>query len=229
MSIRLRLDKDQVDSIRRLLSLSADELAAVQQHWSQLAKPPLRPSELIEATRQCVSPTTNEPIESGVCEDLAGQLLSLYTILRRSNSSADEIRAALNRSFQTSLDEEQIKKWRELEDGFFTLLQTSAVRLTAMALELSYDYANLLRRTNVIADIRPIFDDTAGEIEAAVVSYTLRLEYTASTESFDVSIALDQEDLLKLRDQCNRALTKTATIEQKMESGLTAPTTIPGT
>ena len=47
----------------------------------------------------------------------------------------------------------------------------------------------------VIADIRPIFDDTA------VVSYTLRLEYTASKESFDVSIALDQEDLLKLRDQ----------------------------
>lgn len=229
MSIRLRLDKDQVKSIRRMLALSADELTAVKQYWGQLATPPLRASELIEAARQCISSKRNEPIEASLCEDLVGQLLSFYTILRRSGSTANEIQAALNRSFQTSLDNDQIEKWKELEEGFFSLLQSKVVRLTAMTLELSYDYANLLRRSNIIADVRPLFDDTASEIEAAVVSYTLRLEYTASTESLDLSIALDQEDLLRLREQCDRALLKAATIERKMKSGLIAPTTIPGT
>ncbi|WP_442510544.1 hypothetical protein SH528x_002169 [Novipirellula sp. SH528] len=228
MAIRLRLDKEQIDSIGRVLALDSVKLSAIRDHWGNLDAPPLRPSDLIEETQQCLDPATGEKLTPGLCEDLVGQLLSLYTILRRSDSTLDEIRLAIGRSFQVSLNEEQFEKWHAIEDAFFELMSTKVVRLAAMALELSYDYANLLRRTNIIADIRPLFDENAGEIEAAVVSYTLRLEYSTSSGGQDVSIALDQEDLLRLREQCDRALCKAATIELKMEEGLKAPTTIPG-
>jgi len=229
MAIRLRLDKEQIESISRVLSLDSSQLSVIGDHWRSLDTPPLRPSDLIELTQGYRDPVTDDKFDACLCEDLVGQLLSLYTILRRSGSSLEDIRFALRRSFQASLTKEQFEKWHALEDAFFVLLGSKVVRLAAMSLELSYDYANLLRRTNIIADIRPLFDEVAREIEAAVVSYTLRLEYSTASGGQDVSIALDQEDLLKLRDQCDRALCKAATIEVKMKSGLQAPTTIPGT
>jgi len=228
MAIRLRLEKEQIESVGRILSLRPEQLQSIGEHWQTLPSTPLRPADLIVVTKQWQDPGTGENVDPSTCEDLVGQLLSLYTIKRRSNSEFDHIRTALQRAFMTGLTEKQNEDWKVIEDSFFDLLRAKVVRLTAMALELSYDYANLLRRTNIIADIRPLFNDDASDVEAAVVSYTLRLEYSTSTNAQDISIAIDQDDLVKLRDQCDRALAKAATIESKVKQGLSVPTTIPG-
>jgi hypothetical protein len=80
-----------------------------------------------------------------------------------------------------------------------------------MAIELVYDYANLLRRTRVLTDIRPLFNNAADQIEGAVVSYTLRLRYDSADGEHELSIALDESDIRILADQCDRALTKATT------------------
>jgi hypothetical protein len=85
------------------------------------------------------------------------------------------------------------------------------VSLAAKAIELSYDYANLLRRTRILTDIRPLYNDSADCIEAAVVSYTLRLRYDTADGEHELSIALDEADLRTLMAQCERAMTKAKT------------------
>lgn len=228
MTIRLRLDSEQIESIGRVLTLDSAQLAAIRDHWDGLKSSPLHPADLIAATRGCSDPKTGEALDKVVCEELVGQLLSFYTVLRRSGSELDDIREALARAFSFQLTPDQNETWQTIETEFFVLLASKVVRLTALALELSYDYANLLKRTNVIADIRPIYDDTAETIDATVISFTLRLEYSSSIGVSDLSIAMDEEDLVQLRKQCDRALKKSKTAEKNLESGLIAPTLVSG-
>ena len=81
---------------------------------------------------------------------------------------------------------------------------------TAKALDLSYDYANLLQTTRIVTDIRPIFDNDVTKIDAAVVSFTLRLSYDNTEGNHGLSIAMNQADVKALREQCDRALKKSA-------------------
>ncbi len=100
--------------------------------------------------------------------------------------------------------------------------------MASTAIELSYDYANLLRRTKILTDIRPLFNESADEIEAAVVSYTLRLRYDSADGEHELSIALDESDIKTLAAQCERALMKSATARSLMTDTCGVSVTVSG-
>ena len=97
-----------------------------------------------------------------------------------------------------------------------SLVDDKCVRLAATAIELSYDYANLLRRTKVLTDVRPIFNDAGDGIDGAVVSFTMRLRYSNADGEHDLSIALDENDIKTLQEQCQRAILKARTASAMM-------------
>ena len=181
----------------------------MQQRLGELEQPVLRPQELLE--------TLSGPLDDDA-EPLARQLLSLQGLVRQTGLPVDEvfsgIRGAVERQGQeVSID---TNAWANVEEIVKELVRDQSVRLASTAIELAYDYANLLRQTKILTDIRPLFNETADEIEAAVISYTLRLRYDSADGEHELSIALDESDVKTLAVQCARALSKAATAQAMM-------------
>jgi hypothetical protein len=110
------------------------------------------------------------------------------------------------------------------------LLKVEWVRITIKAIDLSYEFANLLQESRIITDIRPIFNEEADTIEGSVVTFTLRLNFLNAGQYESLSIAVDAADLEILESQCKRALQKAETalnsLNSERERGI--PTTIAG-
>ena len=94
----------------------------------------------------------------------------------------------------------------------------------AKALDLSYDCDNLLQRSRVLTDIRPLFTDDAGRIEGAVVAHTLRLRYDQAGRNEEISFSLDAADLRQLVVHCDRALLKEKTARRFLMEDADVPT-----
>jgi len=204
MSLQLRVTKRQLADLKQISELGTDRLREVQRTLCETKRPLLRPSELVESLRG----TLGEDAEL-----LARQLLSLHGLVRRSGSSVEEVFSAIQRAVEQQGEEVGIlaHDWVDVSDIVQELVQDQNVRLASTAIELAYDYANLLQRTKILTDIRPVFNEAADEIEAAVVSYTLRLRYDSADGEHELSIAFDESDIKTLIDQCRRALAKATT------------------
>jgi hypothetical protein len=108
-----------------------------------------------------------------------------------------------------------------VERDFVKLLDSQLFAITSKAAKLAYDFASLLRNARVITDARPVFSnetDAEPDIVGMVVSHVLRLDYENADQQHSLSIVMDQLDVQKLRDACDRALLKASAIEKKMSS-----------
>ena len=204
MSLQLHATKHQLADLKRLAELGPDRLGEVREKLRQLDKPTLGPQELLGVVRELLAEDA---------EGFVRQLLSFQGLVRQTGRTVEEVISGIHSAIdrqgaEVGLD---VAKWMEVEDVIKELTHEQSVRLATKAIELAYDYTNLLRRTKVLTDIRPLFDEDADKIEGAVVSYTLRLNYNSSDGEHELSIALDERDIETLIDQCTRAIKKAAT------------------
>lgn len=166
-----------------------------------------------------------------IADCLFRQLLSLYGLVRQRGLRPEQILEGIRFGIETAEEpwsNEGMEKWWQVEPLLEKLLFLPIVRLVATTLDLSYEYANLLQRTRIITDIRPIFNLDATEIEGAVVTHTLRIRYDSVDGDHGLSIAMDENDVKTLLDQCNRALVKAQTAKRRMEQKGNIPTIISG-
>lgn len=221
MSLQIRATAHQLADLKRIVDLGPDRLASVREKLLSISSPPLRPQLLLDAVK--------EVLASDDAEALVRQLLALHGVMRQSGNRASQvvsgIRAAIDQHGDVGIP---IDDWTRVQESIEELLETNSVRFAATAIELAYDYANLLRWTKVLTDIRPLFNDAADVVEGAVVSYTLRLRYDSADGEHDLSIALDTADIEKLADQCKRAIRKANTAKSLMEDKCKVAATIFG-
>ncbi len=209
MSLQLRATMQQLVDLKKIAELGVDNLGNVFEILQSLTNPTLGPQELLAVVSELL------PDDA---ECLVRQLLSLQGLMRQTGRPVDEVMSGL----RTAIEREgadvglNLTEWDNIVDILKQLVQQQCVRLSATAIELAYDYANLLRRTKLLTDIRPLFNEDADSIEGAVVSYTLRLHYNSADGEHELSVALDQADVQDLVAQCNRALKKAATSRSLM-------------
>ena len=98
------------------------------------------------------------------------------------------------------------------------LLKLESVRTTIKAVDIAYEYANILMSSRIMTDIRPVFNDPGDQIVGAVVSFTMILSILNDENSQSLSIAVDSADLEALAKQCSRALLKAQTASQRLSS-----------
>src|SRR5262249_37735468 len=133
-----------------------------------------------------------------VAESLLRQILSLTSLERQRGLTADEVLSGLLyglRHTENPWSEDEIARWQQREPELRRLLEHPQIWRVSKTLDLSYDYANLLQEARIVSDIRPVFDQSATQIEAAVVSFTLRLRYDSLDGNHGISIALNQSDV----------------------------------
>jgi hypothetical protein len=135
----------------------------------------------------------------------------------------------------SGLDSLPIDKWNEEHrDNWNKILpiikrlisDDSKLVLSAKASGLLQDQHLLLCNSQVITDIRPVFDDSASTIKAFLAFHTLVLRCHEGDTEKNIYVVLDLQDVRKLREQLERAEQK----EQLVKSNLmTANFTVIGT
>ncbi len=207
MAIQIHLNKSQIADLRAILDLGPEILGAVVDRIDELDPGPLAPAELQAIIQEVIH---DNP---AVVDSILRQALSLASLQRRRKLGADAVIEGIRGGLKTAntpWDGTSLAKWKDLEPTFRRLISSNKVETTAKALDLSYDYANLLQASRIVTDIRPVFDNDVTKIEGAVVSFTLRLSYDNTEGNHGLSIAMNQADIKILRDQCDRALKKGA-------------------
>ncbi len=217
MPIKVKPDKDQLAQLRHCTRIDASKLADLVIHLSDLAKPPLIADQLLAEIKSKLS--------SGDAEALLPQVLSMSMIARSSESKSTEVVKAFRNSFESP---EEQDAWDKIAGSIQVLMDAPAIRLVTKAMQLSYDYANLLRKANIVTDLRPLFDDSGTVVEGGVVTHTLRIAYQSDDGGHDLSLALDLKDVQKLYNQCERAIKKATSIRDEFSQATNKPCMISG-
>lgn len=213
MPAQIVLQSEDLLDLGIIRDLGAETIQAIINKLSNLDPPPLRPSDLHQALNEILPNRSNE------VHSVMRQLMCLYTIRRMNDLSAKDLLEGLLYSITTSdpsWTEVEISSWRALEPQLNNLFSLPNVWTIVKALDLAYDYTDLLQDVKILTDIRPVFNEDASGILGAIVSFTLRLSLDGREGRKSLSITVDKKDVEKLKQVCERALKKAGTAKNFM-------------
>lgn len=213
MPAQLGLQSEDIYDLSIIRDLGAETIQTIIDKLSSLDPPPFRPSDLHQALNNILPDRSNE------VDGVMRQLMFLYNIRRVRTLSVKDLLEGLLYDITTAdqrWTSEEITRWKALEPQLSNLFSLQNVSTIVKALNLAYDYADILQNVKILTDIRPVFKEDASDILGAIVSFTLRLYLDGREGSKSLSIALDKEDVEKLKQICERALEKAKTAKSFM-------------
>jgi len=109
--------------------------------------------------------------------------------------------------------------WEEAKPKVLALIHADhPFALLHKSSDLAHAHQNVLRDTQVITDLRPIFDSSRTTIRGAVLTHMLIIGYfDGSGASCHLHLALDADDIRGLREACIRAEQKATVTKKAME------------
>lgn len=226
MAPQIRLQKSQIADLQTIRDLGPERLERVLTCLDATNVTPLHGEALLRLIADALG-------DEQQATDLMGPLVQLGGLMRHARLEPSDVLEGLRVALRPATSgwlEEQFEQWVAIEPKLESLLSTRAVKTATKATDLAYDYANLFNAARIISDIRPVFsdDEDVSEIIGAVVSYTLRLTFDSRNENHSLSIALDEDDVRELLDECERALKKAQRAKSCMTDRAGIPTIISG-
>jgi hypothetical protein len=202
MARPFRISPEQAADMKAISRVSADQLKALLTHLDSLAEPLIAASGLRRIVEQNVG-------SQDAARSLSKQLIALAAYCRAERESPAAAVSSLITGVQNSPLEPQEKasihnNAKELE----ALVGQVSVGTCAKALDLSLNHVTIWRDGAIITDIRPIFDESRDAIVGAIVSHTLQLTYFGDNGPGGLTLALDKDDVLALRNACDDAIRK---------------------
>lgn len=225
MAVQTRLAPSQLADLAVIRELGEERLEAVAEAMDRDGRNTLATNELGRLFDKALGG------ERAGSNSLLTQALSLASLMRQRRFTADEVVEGLAyglRSAPRPWGDEEIGRWERMAPRFQRIFTHPKVKLAAKTLDLSYDFANLLQDARIVSDVRPVFDDAAQTVEAAVVAFTLRLRYDSADRNHSLSIAMNEDDVSSLRDECDRSLRKAEVVRRMMEEGRPLRTIVSG-
>ena len=131
-------------------------------------------------------------------------------LIREERFTADDVTVALRASADNDDLSAEAVEVDDLSD-FSELVELPAILQFVKAVELRNAYENILTDSRIVTDIRPVFPDgKVDRVEAAMINHTILLTYQNGEESEAqrLYVAVDLDDLEKLKAQIDRALDK---------------------
>jgi len=142
-------------------------------------------------------------------------IFALYWLKERTglrpDALADEIVTASKRA-----DPEQFPEEREssLRNRLSVLLALdNSLGVTAKAMDAMTEHERIFRDARILSDLRPIFTGEGTTTPAAVIIHNLQISFHINGQHQEIYVALDTNDLGKLREVVDRAERKTNALE----------------
>ncbi len=211
MAMRLEITDPQLADLERICSLGSDTLRAVAKRLADSGETAFQLHDLRKAIEAVVGGKSAE------VESLCRQAVALNGLSRQTGLDPSKITAGFDKAVVESSDSVEFKStWTTCREHFFEIVASTSARMTAKAIDLAYDYANLYQRARILADVRPLFSEDSDDITGSVISYTLRLRYDNVSGENDLSLAMDHNDVVRLLQECERAIKKGDTAKRKL-------------
>ncbi len=120
----------------------------------------------------------------------------------------DAMRASGKEDLRLPPDEEA-----QFKNRITTLLGISSLNISAKVCSVRLNYANVFCDAKILSDIRPIFDKPKDKPIGSVINHMLQIEYHEDGDHKEFYVALDADDLSKLKRIIDRAETKAASLK----------------
>jgi hypothetical protein len=154
---------------------------------------------------------------------LLDTLTSLYRLRKKHDVSperlANDVRSSASTDGALAVEGE---KSAILENRIATVLALDSLAVVGVkAKELQLEAERMLCDARILTDLRPVFGSNVTDTPTAmIIVHTLKLGYhdTNSAQHRDMFIALDMDDIAKLKDTLQRAEDKTRTLKAKLDA-----------
>jgi hypothetical protein len=211
VSIYIDIPEGQKETLAQLWSMPYEDFTALKEALNQSGYH-LSPVTLIEKVVSLVP-----HLDSGLVKQLVRMLRGMSaSFLQQGETSAEFASAVCEKAATTGVVADV--GWDAARGRLVEVLDiNSTVMVSFKAQGLVSDRPNTLCTSRVLTDLRPVFDELGTTPIATVPIHTLLLAYHkqvghGETALREIFISLDQDDIIEIRDACNRALTKEAAL-----------------
>lgn len=159
-------------------------------------------------------------IKRGQVSKIIGALFGILSARTLSRVDATTFVEDMVMAFE-EIDDEKLQLNDNLKAHLVKFLEDegSAFHLKFKSTFLSRQRENILRECNVYTDIRPIFNDDGAKMLGSMILHNLKIAYVDRNSRFaEIYLALDDEDLAKLKANIIRAEEKEKSIKKKLKS-----------
>lgn len=152
-------------------------------------------------------------------------LSDLYKIIEIGKADLEELVEGICKALADQGDEDIQPKdgdWNTFKEHLRNLLShDSTLGITFKAFYLAYQGEKNYIESNIFSDIRPAFNiDLEKGFDTAVIIHNLIIEYHTGATHEEIQIALDSEDILKLKEQLERAEKKDKAIRNQFKEDI---------
>lgn len=209
--LKLSVSEQQGEDLKVLSALGSETLSTILRDLNGIDSAAISPNAFRSLVRK--------HLRSDHTRILIRQLYSLTELLRKKERTVAEIVRALSDGIdRLKWNEEENNRWNSVAPIVEELIDHRLVRAVAKSLDLAYDYDNVLASSEILTDLRPIFDSAHSEILGTLVTQTMRLRlYNQTNERQIVSMALDEQDIRQIITACEEALKKADCAKKLMQ------------
>jgi hypothetical protein len=158
----------------------------------------------ISALASEISPNVEE-ITINDLQEILKAIRSIYSLNTEENLQSSEIIAGFrnalirNKEFSGISDSELDRFGNRLSN---LLALDAGISISSKAIGLLTEHENILLKSRIITDIRPVFKtDNQQEIAGALVVHNLKIEYQDANGLKEFYVALDSNDIKNLQEQ----------------------------
>ena len=176
----------------------------------------------LNITKMSVSIAEATNIDLNIVREIVRLLMTLNSLKREkyqdSSEFVEELINAVNSINDTTFTADMKSKFTDLRSELIELFSSdNSFALTSKARSVFTDHKNVFCSSDIISDIRPIFNDEASQVKILSVYHNLIIRYHED-ENYsihkEIHVALDSEDLKHLMEQIIRAQKKENTISK---------------
>jgi hypothetical protein len=154
-------------------------------------------------------------------EQIARTLYSLYVVRADTDIPLSvfisELISAMRATGEGSLPLSEEEK-NEFQDRIAKLLSVDTLVVTSKVEQVRSDYAKTFCAAKILTDIRPIFAKPEETPLGVAITHTLKIEYHEGSEHKHFYVALDADDLQKVKKVLQRAEAKASSLRSLLKA-----------
>lgn len=214
----LHLPKAAIADLVELAGVSDDISAIIEASIGEL------PAASIDGISARLASKAN--VDFSIVQTVVTALWNIKNLQRRFGiSDGEKLVEQLSRVLKSELEQEDFATWQDgmnqIAAALDAMTEDHPITISIKASGLAYAHQHLMINARLITDVRPVFDVSGENIVETVIAHTLALEYTDYFEKKMITFALDSQDVISLRSQCERAERKArATLEALQRADL---------
>lgn len=149
-------------------------------------------------------------------DDILRSLFSLVPSLAETEVSVETIASELIEAMRAS-ERDDLQLPPQQEDVFksriTSLLSLFPLNMSAKASRIRVEYPNVFWDARILSDVRPVFDKPGERPIGSVINHTLKIEYHEGGDHKEFYVALDGDDLSRLKRIVERAEIKAESLK----------------